>query len=61
MAAPAGFEPTHVDTKNRCLTAWLWGNMVGEEGFEPPNSKRTGLQPVAFDRFATPPYIMTLD
>lgn len=23
MAGEAGFEPTHADTKNRCLTAWL--------------------------------------
>ena len=23
MAGAVGFEPTHADTKNRCLTAWL--------------------------------------
>ncbi len=26
MAGPAGFEPAHDGTKNRCLTAWLWPN-----------------------------------
>ena len=24
MAGVVGFEPTHADTKNRCLTAWLY-------------------------------------
>lgn len=24
--APAGFEPAHSGTKNRCLTAWPRGN-----------------------------------
>ena len=23
LAGAVGFEPTHADTKNRCLTAWL--------------------------------------
>ena len=27
MAGAVGFEPTHADTKNRCLTAWPRPNM----------------------------------
>lgn len=42
MAAPVGFEPTHVGTKIRCLSAWRRGKMVEGEGFEPPNSKEVG-------------------
>lgn len=29
--------------------------MVGGEGFEPPKSETTGLQPAPFDRFGTRP------
>jgi hypothetical protein len=29
--------------------------MVGREGFEPPKSETTGLQPAPFDRFGTYP------
>lgn len=42
MAAHVRFELTHDDTKNRCLTAWLMGNMVEGEGFEPPNREEVG-------------------
>ena len=27
MAGVVGFEPTHGDTKNRCLTTWLHPNL----------------------------------
>lgn len=59
MAEVVGFEPTHDGVKGRCLTAWLHPNkiMVKGEGVEPPNSKRSGLQPGAVGHFATPPLI----
>ena len=60
MAAPARFELTRVDTKNRCLTAWLRGNNGGGEGIRTPELERSGLQPPAFDRFATPPLLQLL-
>lgn len=28
MAGVEGFEPSHGDTKNRCLTAWLHPNVA---------------------------------
>jgi hypothetical protein len=73
MAGPAGFEPAHDGTKNRCLTAWLWPNknsasnmhfneitqnMVEGAGFEPANPVGADLQSAAFSLFATPPYFI---
>lgn len=41
VALPLGYTPIN--------------NMVEGEGVEPPNSKRSGLQPGAVGHFATPP------
>ncbi len=32
-----GFEPTHGDTKNRCLTAWLHPNRIYYKTFPAPS------------------------
>ena len=57
MAACVGFEPTHGGTKIRCLTAWLTGNTGGGGGIRTPEPFGAGLQPDAFDHFATPPVL----
>ncbi len=37
LAGVAGFEPAHADTKNQCLTAWLYPSIVvARDGIEPP-------------------------
>lgn len=36
MASPAGFEPAWDGLEIRCLSIRLRGDMVGEEGIEPP-------------------------
>ena len=59
MAAPVGFEPTRVGTKIRCLSAWRRGN-GGGGGIRTPELERSGLQPPAFGRFATPPNLRLL-
>ena len=40
MAGVVGFEPTHGDTKNRCLTAWLHPNDLSIRKIHKPLSKR---------------------
>ena len=61
MAAPVGFEPTRGGTKIRCLSAWLRGNKNGGGGgIRTPELERSGLQPPAFGRFATPPKLRLL-
>ena len=48
---------TQGELRNRAVVhLTLRTRMVGP-GFEPGNSERMGLQPTAFDRFATPPDI----
>ncbi len=59
MVAPAGFEPAHVDTKNRCLTAWPRGQMHpavtrlrkvrGFESLPPHHSAPAGFEPAHVD------------
>ena len=41
MAGVVGFEPTHADTKNRCLTAWLHPNP--KDNVEPLGNLRKNL------------------
>ena len=50
----AGFEPAHHGIKTRCLTAWLYPNMVEGSGFEPPNPKERIYSPPRLARLRYP-------
>lgn len=40
------------------MASYAARRMVGREGFEPPKSETSGLQPDPFDRFGTDPRLI---
>ena len=57
----AGFEPAHHGIKTRCLTAWLYPNMVEGSGFEPPNPKERIYSPPRLARLRYPSIMVARD
>ena len=53
LAAPPGLEPRKPASETGVLPIRLKGNMAGEEGFEPPNTR---VKVSRVSRFATPQY-----
>jgi hypothetical protein len=49
LAAETGIEPVITQVKAGCLTTWLFGNMVEQDGVEPPQ-----LSPLIYSQLPSP-------